>query len=92
MIKSIVATGSVAAFTAALLFAVPTATAATSQADCVKMWSQVAKKGDKAVSLKNAQTAWASKANAVKAADTNKDSQLSAAEFLTACQKGAFGK
>lgn len=92
MIKSIVATGSVAAFATALMFAIPTATAATSQADCVKMWSQVAKKGDKSVSLKSAETAWSSKAAAVKAADANKDSQLSAAEFLAACKKGAFGK
>jgi len=68
MIKSIVATGSVAAFATALMFAIPTATAATSQADCVKMWSQVAKKGEKSVSLKSAETAWSSKASAVKAA------------------------
>ena len=96
MIKSIVATGSIAAFAATLTFAVPAlvapAQAAMTEQDCMKMWSQVDKDGDRSVSMKDAGAAWATKVRAVKAADTNKDGKLSAAEFLAACKKGAFDK
>lgn len=90
MIRIITVAGSAAAIAAALTFALP-AHAAMSDEDCMKAWSQVDKTGSKQVSLTDAQAAWADKADALKAADANKDGKLSDTEFMAICKKGDLG-
>lgn len=90
MNKYFAGAGSIFAIAAALALATP-AQAAT-EADCTKAWSQVDKDGKKTVTLKAAQAAWSDRADAVKAADTNKDGNLSAAEFMKACTNGDLDK
>jgi len=90
MIKYLAGAGSIFAIAAALAVASP-AQAAT-QADCAKLWSEVDKDGKNIVSVKDAQAAWSDRADAVKAADANKDDSLSAAEFMAACTNGDLDK
>lgn len=84
--------GAIAVAAMALTFAFPAANAATSEAACKKLWSQADRDRNQSVTMAEAQIAMAGKTKAAVAADANKDGKLSAAEFLAACKKGAFGK
>ena len=92
MTKYLTGAGVIAVAALSLTFAFPAANAATSEAACKKMWSQADRDRNQSVSMAEARVAMAGKTRAAAAADANKDGKLSAAEFLAACKKGAFGK